>query len=48
MKNMKKRKLNSKNPKYKDHSSEKVKRILKKVPLTGKAPGYGIFYENEK
>ena len=45
---MKKRKLNSKNPKYIDNSKEKVRVILKKVPLVGKAPGHGIFYENDK
>jgi len=45
---MKKRKLNSKNPKYKQDSEVKEKVILKKVHFTGKAKGYGVFYENEK
>ena len=44
----KKKKLNSKNPKYQDTSQIKEKVIIKKVPLTGKASGYGVFYENEK
>ena len=43
----KKRKLNSKNPKYKKDNEEKLV-ILKKVPFTGKAPGYGVWYKNEK
>ena len=45
---MKKRKLNSKNPKYKGNIQKIEKVIIKKVPLTGKAKGYGVFYENEK
>jgi len=44
---MKKRKLNSKNPKYKKDSEEKLV-VLKKVAFTGKAPGYGVSYKNQK
>ena len=44
---MKKRKLNSKNPKYKTDTGEKLV-VIKRVPLTGKAPGYGVWYKNEK
>ena len=44
---MKKRKLNSKNPKYKTDKEEKLV-VLKKVPLTGKAKGYGVWYKNQK
>jgi len=44
---MKKIKLNSKNPKYKKDKEEELV-ILKKVPLTGKAKGYGVWYKNEK
>ena len=43
----KKRKLHSRNPKYQDKSQINEKVIIKKVPLTGKAPGYGVFYEDE-
>ena len=43
---MKKRKLNSKNPKYSSAKEEKLV-IIKKVPLTGKAPGYGVWYAKE-
>jgi hypothetical protein len=42
-----KRKLNSKNPKYKKGEEEKLV-VLKKVPFTGKAKGYGVWYKNEK
>ncbi len=45
---MKKRKLNSKNPKYNNTSKDKEKVMLKKVPLIGKAKGYGVFYADEK
>ena len=45
---MKKKKLNSKNPKYQDQSKKDKRVIIKKVPLTGKAPGYGIFYADDK
>ena len=44
---MKKKKLNSKNPKYNQGTKIKEKVIIKKVRLTGKAPGYGVFYEDE-
>lgn len=43
----KKRKLNSKNPKYNDTKEEKLV-VLKKVPFTGKAKGYGVWYKNQK
>jgi len=43
----KKRKLNSKNPKYKTDKGEELI-VVKKVPLIGKAPGYGVWYKNEK
>jgi len=43
---MKKRKLNSKNPKYRKDKEEKLV-VLKKVPFTGKAKGYGVWYKNE-
>ncbi len=43
----KKRKLNSKNPKYKKDNEEKLV-VLKKVSLTGKAKGYGVWYKNQK
>ncbi len=43
----KKRKLNSKNPKYKKDEEEKLV-VIKKVPLTGKAKGYAVWYENKK
>jgi len=43
----KKRKLNSKNPKY-DTSEKEELVIIKKVPLTGKAPGYGVWYKKDK
>jgi arabinogalactan endo-1,4-beta-galactosidase len=46
--NMKKRKLNSKNPKYSQGTETKEKVIIKKVPLTGKAKGHGIFYKDEQ
>jgi hypothetical protein len=42
----KKRKLNSKNPKW--HGKKTELEIIKKVPLTGKAPGYGVWYAKEK
>ena len=45
---MKKRKLNSKNPKHQEKSQEKEQRLLKKIPLTGKASGHAIFYANDK
>ena len=45
---MKKRKLNSTNPKYNQGTKIKEKVIIKKVPFTGKVKGYGIFYKNEK
>ena len=42
----KKRKLNSKNPKYnKDKEKELV--IIKTVELTGKAKGKGVWYAKE-
>ena len=44
---MKKRKLNSKNPKYTKDNEEKLV-VLKKVPFTGKAKGYGVWYKNQK
>jgi hypothetical protein len=44
LKMSKKRKLNSKNPKYKKDNEEKLV-VLKKVPFTGKAPGYGVWYK---
>ena len=43
----KKRKLNSKNPKYKKDNEEKLV-VFKKVPFIGKAPGYGVWYKNQK
>ncbi len=42
----KKRKLNSKNPKYKKDNEEKLV-VLKKVPFIGKAKGYGVWYKNK-
>ena len=41
---MKKIKLNSNNSKYKKGEEEKLV-VLKKVPLTGKAKGYGVWYK---
>ena len=44
---MKKRKLNSNNPKYiKDDDKKLV--VIKKIALTGKAKGYAVWYNNEK
>jgi hypothetical protein len=43
---MKKRKLNSKNPKYSTEKKEESV-IIKKVPLTGKAPGYAVWYKKQ-
>ena len=31
-----------------DKSKEKKPIILKKIPLTGKAPGHGVFYADDK
>lgn len=45
---MKKRKLGSKNPKYNTSLNEDKQTIVKKVPFTGKAKGYGAFYTDEK
>tara|TARA_R110002020_G_scaffold206240_1_gene411404 strand:- start:552 stop:689 length:138 start_codon:yes stop_codon:yes gene_type:complete len=45
---MKKRKLNSKNPKYNKDNKEKDLVVVKKVAFTGKAKGYGVWYEKEK
>jgi len=42
---MKKRKLNSRNPKYNTEEKELV--IIKKIPLTGKAKGHFVWYENK-
>jgi len=44
---MKKRKLNSKNPKYNKDIKENDLVIIKKIPLTGKAKGYGVWYEKD-
>jgi len=44
---MKKRKLNSNNPKYRKDEEEKLV-VIKKVPLIGKAKGYGVWYSKEK
>jgi hypothetical protein len=44
----KKRKLNSKNPKYIKSSNSGEKVEVKRVPLTGKAKGSAIFYADEK
>jgi len=43
---MKKRKLNSKNPKYNTEKKEESV-IIKKVSLTGKAPGYAVWYKKQ-
>jgi len=42
----KKRKLNSKNPKY--YGKETELKIIKTVEFTGKAKGRGIWYAQEK
>tara|TARA_R100001594_G_scaffold21687_3_gene41836 strand:- start:2747 stop:2884 length:138 start_codon:yes stop_codon:yes gene_type:complete len=42
----KKRKLNSRNPRYLI-KKEETKIVLKKIPFIGKAKGYGVFYKNE-
>ena len=42
----KKKKLNSRNPKYMV-KKEEVKIVLKKIPFVGKAKGYGVFYKND-
>tara|TARA_R100000458_G_scaffold32391_2_gene29727 strand:+ start:467 stop:604 length:138 start_codon:yes stop_codon:yes gene_type:complete len=42
----KKKKLNSRNPKFMIQKEE-TKVILKKVPFTGKAKGHGVFYKND-
>ena len=44
---MKKRKLNSNNPKYKKGEEEKLV-IIRTVELTGKAKGYGVWYKELK
>ena len=44
---MKKRKLNSKNPKYNTSKKEELV-IIKKIPLKGKAKGNLIWYEKQK
>jgi hypothetical protein len=44
---MKKRKLNSKNPKY-DTSQKEELVIIKTVELTGKAKGKGVWYKKDK
>ena len=41
---MKKRKLNSKNPKYSAEEQELV--IIKTVEFTGKAKGRGVWYKH--
>ena len=46
---MKKRKLNSKNPKYMDKSELKEKKVIKRVLINTTAGGckiYGVWYEN--
>ena len=43
---MKKRKLNSKNPKYKIDTGEKLV-VIKTVELTGKAKGRGVWYKKQ-
>ena len=42
----KKRKLNSRNPKYRNDKEEELV-ILKKVAFIGKAPGYGVWYKHK-
>ena len=42
----KKRKLNSRNPRYLI-KKEETKIVLKKIPFIGKAKGHGVFYKNE-
>jgi len=44
---MKKRKLNSKNPKYNKDKEENLI-IIKTVEFTGKAKGRGVWYKHEK
>ena len=41
---MKKRKLNSNNPKYRKDDEKKLV-VIKKIALTGKAKGYGVWYK---
>ena len=46
---MKKRKLNSKNPKYMDKSKIKEKKVIKRVLMCTTPVGckvYGVWYEN--
>ena len=43
----KKRKLNSKNPKY-NTSKEEELIIIKTVEFTGKAKGRGVWYKHQK
>ncbi len=45
---MKKRKLNSKNPKYNKDDRQEDLEIAKKVPFIGKAKGYGVWYKKDK
>ena len=44
---MKKRKLNSKNPKYNNNTQEELI-IIKKIPLIGKAKGNLVWYKKQK
>jgi len=43
---MKKRKLNSKNPKY-SNSKEEELIVIKTVEFTGKAKGRGVWYKKQ-
>ena len=42
----KKRKLNSRNPKYRNDKEEELV-IFKKVAFIGKAPGYSVWYKHK-
>jgi len=46
---MKKRKLNSKNPKYNKDIKENELVIVKKIPIKikGEIKGYGVWYEKD-